>query len=133
MLFLQDIRFLHNFERRLKSSIEVMPGGVDKAVNNVWLQAPGVSTRKFARWTQLHHGHEGWIQGASLSSTGAVQQAIHIDIFEGSLLIEGHPLGRTAAGGVHEAGFLPSHFWNSHLSNLALWYTGHVLSAFQPF
>ena len=93
-LFISDIRLLHRLEAKIRRTIEITPAAVDQAVNSVWAEAKSDSTRKFTTWTFLTAPYEGWITAHSISSTGRLEQDIHINIFEGTFYIDGQPLGR---------------------------------------
>ncbi|KAL2041871.1 hypothetical protein N7G274_005656 [Stereocaulon virgatum] len=93
-LYISDIRLLHRLEAKIRRTIEITPAAVNQAVNSVWAEAKNDSTRKFTTWNFLKASHDGWITAHSISATGRLEQAIHIDIFEGTFLIDGQPLGR---------------------------------------
>ena len=93
-LFISDIKLVHRLDSRLRASVLAVPAAVDQAVNKVWAQAAGVASRNFTAWSFLPASHDGWITAKSTSIRGLHQQHVHIDIFEGTLLVDGQPLGR---------------------------------------
>lgn len=93
-LFIADLKLVHKLENRLRSSIIRFPQAVDQAVNSIWTEAGGKSSRTFSKWTFLSTSYSGWLTAHSVSHDGLLEQEIHINLFEGTLLIDGQPLGR---------------------------------------
>ena len=93
-LFVSDIKLVHRLEAKLRLSIQVLQSGVDEAVNSVWVEAKGQSSRKYSPWTFLPGPHPGWISAQSINAEGLPGQSVHFDMYEGTLLIDGQPLGR---------------------------------------
>ena len=92
--FLADIKIVHVLESRLTLSMQALPAAVSEAVNNVWAFAGAQTIREFTPWTCLSDSHRGWFTANSCKAWGIMQQTVHIDILEGTLLIDGQPLGR---------------------------------------
>ncbi|KAL6717793.1 hypothetical protein ACLMJK_003878 [Lecanora helva] len=93
-LFMADLRLVHRLENHLRKAIEAFPDSVNQAVNNVWADAEGGSARRYTKWTFLPPPYGEWLTAKVSSGEGFLEQTLHIDIFEGTLLIDGRPLGR---------------------------------------
>ena len=93
-LFVSDLKLVHHLESQLRRSIQSLNNAVNQAVNSVWAEAEGQSTRVFSSWTFLSDPHDGWVTAQSMSVDGLLEQSVFFDIFDGTLLIDGQPLGR---------------------------------------
>ena len=93
-MFIADIKLVHRLERQLKRSIDAFPEAVGQAINHVWADAGGSLSRQFSSWEFLPALHSGWMTATTALQDGLFQQNIHVDILEGTLLIDGRPLGR---------------------------------------
>ena len=93
-LFVSDLKLVHRLETQLRRAIQLLNHAVNLAVNNVWVDAEGLSTRVFSSWRLLSPPHDGWVTAQSTSINGSYIQSIHFNILDGTLLIDGHPLGR---------------------------------------
>lgn len=93
-LLISDLKLVKVLESRLRASIETHPKAVHQAVNNFWAEAGGKSSRTFTDWAFICTPYHGWFTALSIVQAGLVQQAVHIDLFEGTLLVDGQPLGR---------------------------------------
>jgi len=93
-LFIADLKLVQGLEDQLRISIHAFPKAVDQAVNKFWAEAGGNSSRKFTPWTFLSTSYSGWFKAQSVGQDGRLGQEVHIDLFEGTLLIDGQTLGR---------------------------------------
>jgi len=93
-LFIADLKLVQGLETQLRLSIIAFPKAVDQAVNNFWAETGGNSSRRFTLWTFLSTSYSGWFRAQSVSQDGLLEQEVHIDLFEGTLLIDGQQLGR---------------------------------------
>lgn len=87
-LLVNDLKLVHRLENKLRCSIDVFPEAVNNAVNSVWVEADGYPARPYSRWSFLSPPYSGWMTAKSL------EQSVHVDLLEGTLLINGRPLGR---------------------------------------
>ena len=93
-LYVSDLKMVHRLETQLRRAIQLLNHAVNLAVNNVWADAEGLSTRVFSPWRLLSPPHDGWVTSQSTSIDGSYIQSVHFSILDGTLLIDGHPLGR---------------------------------------
>lgn len=93
-LYVNDLKLVHNLEPQLRRAIHLLNEAVNEAVNSVWADAEGQSTRIFSSWTFLPDPHDGWVTTQSISVDGLLEQSVLFDILDGTLLIDGQPLGR---------------------------------------
>ncbi len=93
-LYVSDLKLVHRLESQLRRAIRLFNDAVNEAVNSAWEDAEGQSTREFTSWNFLPDPHDGWVTAQSISVDGLLEQEVLFDILEGTLLIDGHPLGR---------------------------------------
>ena len=93
-LYISDLKLVHRLESQLRRAIQLSNNAVNQAVNNVWVDAEGQSTRVFSSWGFLSDPHDGWVTAQSISVDGLHEQSVCFDILDGTLLIDGQPLGR---------------------------------------
>ena len=93
-LYVSDLKMVHRLETQLRRAIQLLNHAVNLAVNNVWADAEGLSARVFSPWRLLSPPHDGWVTAQSTSIDGSCIQSVHFSILDGTLLIDGHPLGR---------------------------------------
>ena len=89
----------HERERRLSVAIEgvlrdvilsdVSDRGIDLAVRNIW---PGYQTGP-TRWKPEQYPHSHWLVSTTAATANAHSQTVHINLLDGSLLVDGRPLG----------------------------------------
>ena len=92
-LYVSDLKLVHRLESQLCSAILSMNQAVDQAVNSVWADTEDQSTRVFTPWTLLSNPYDGWVTAQSISINGLLEQSVFFDMIEGTLLIDGQPLG----------------------------------------
>ena len=90
-LYIHDIKLLRSMEAKLRDSINKMQLAVSQAVNNVLGDTDKEARRAFTPWTFLH---SGWVTAHSIATNGLAAQQFHFEIFEGTLLVDGEPIGR---------------------------------------
>ena len=93
-LFIYNLKLTCRLETKIRLSISSSAAGVTQAVNSIWVEADGEASRQFTPWTFLEAPHDGWITARSIGVDDMLEQDIHLDIFEGTLLIDNQPLGR---------------------------------------
>jgi len=93
-LFIADLKLVQGLEDQLRMSVHAFPKAVDQAVNNFWAETGGSPSRRFTPWMFLSTSYRGWLKAQSVSQDGLLEQEVHIDLFEGTLLIDGQQLGR---------------------------------------
>lgn len=93
-LYVSDIKLVHHLEPQIRRAIRLLNNAVNQAVNSVWADAEGQSARVFSSWTFLPDPHDGWVTAQLISVDGLLEQSVFFDIHEGTLLIDGQPLGR---------------------------------------
>lgn len=92
-LYVSDLKLVHRLEPQLRGAILSMNHAVNQAVNNVWADAEGQSTRVFTPWAFLSTPYDGWVTAQSTNIDGLLEQSVFFDIIDGTLLIDGQPLG----------------------------------------
>ena len=93
-LYISDLKLMHCLEPQIRRAIGLMNDAVNQAVNSVWADADGQSMRIFSPWTFLSDPHDGWVTAQSISVHGLLKQSVHFSILDGTLLVDGQPLGR---------------------------------------
>ena len=93
-LYVSDLKLVHRLETQLRRAIQLLNHAVDLAINSVWVDAEGLPTRVFSPWRLLPPPHDGWVTAQSTSIDGSYIQSVHFSILDGTLLIDGNPLGR---------------------------------------
>ena len=93
-LYVSDLKLVHCLEPQLRRSIRFLSDAVNQAVNGVWVDAESQPTRSFTPWTLLSDRNDGWVTAQSISIDGVIEQSVHFNILDGTLLIDGQPLGR---------------------------------------
>ena len=93
-LYISDLKLVHRLEPHLRRAIELSNSAVNEAVNSLWADAKGQSPRVFSSWVFLPEPHDGWVTAQSIRVDGLREQSVFFDIFDGTLLIDGQPLGR---------------------------------------
>ncbi|KAJ7194004.1 hypothetical protein GGX14DRAFT_586998 [Mycena pura] len=88
-LLMRDRRLSHSIEPFLKARIEQDRGGLDKAVRREW---PGYSPD--GPWVFATGANECWASTQTASVAGADPQIVDVNIRNGTLLVDGKPLGR---------------------------------------
>ncbi|KAJ6533684.1 hypothetical protein B0H19DRAFT_1272325 [Mycena capillaripes] len=88
-LLMRDRRLSHSIEPFLKAKIEQHRGGLDKAVHREW---PGYSPD--GPWVFATGANECWASTQTASVAGADPQVVDVNIRNGTLLVDGKPLGR---------------------------------------
>ncbi|KAL8760683.1 MAG: hypothetical protein Q9184_003152 [Pyrenodesmia sp. 2 TL-2023] len=93
-LYVSDLKLVQSLELKIKWSVQHVQSAVSEAINSVWMDANSAAGRQFSVWTMLPVPHDNWATALSLSGEGIVQQTIHFNVIEGTLLIDGQLLGR---------------------------------------
>ncbi|CAF9942696.1 MAG: hypothetical protein ALECFALPRED_009917 [Alectoria fallacina] len=93
-LYVSDLKLVHDLESQLRRAIQLLNHAVNQAVNSVWTDAEGQCAREFSSWSFLSEPHDGWVTAQSTSVVGLLEQTVHFDILDGTLLIDSQPLGR---------------------------------------
>ncbi len=93
----RDLKMVHRMRFILRRSFEASPGSVESAINNVWPQSQGGTSRSYSESRFLELPHEWWIQSTIQAMRQTQQQTIHYHLLEGHLLIDGKPLGKLPA------------------------------------
>jgi hypothetical protein len=88
-LLMRDRRLSHSIEPFLRTRIEHNRDGLDKAVQCEW---PGY--RPADPWVFASGANGCWVSTGTASVAGANPQVIDINIRNGTLLVDGKPLGR---------------------------------------
>jgi hypothetical protein len=92
-------RLLLDRDRRLSLALESVVSeiiqadssdqGIDLAVGRVW-----PDYRPGSEWTPLPHPNSNWFLCTTASTTTQCSQFVHSNLLDGSLLVDGKPLGR---------------------------------------
>lgn len=90
----RDLRMVHRLERKVCESILACDDSITTAINRVWPDLNGASSRKFAQWRSQPSPNDRWVTSQTVASSGTYQQRVDYNIIEGTLLIDGRPLGK---------------------------------------
>ena len=93
-LLVYDLKLVHRLEDQIRRSIKAYPMAVNQAVNMMWADGGGSTARLFTPWTFLTESESGWITAKTICDDGMDEKSVHIDLVEGTLLIDGQPIGR---------------------------------------
>lgn len=93
-LYISDLKLVHRLESQLRRAIQSLNTAVNQAVNSLWADAEEQSTRVFSAWDFLPEPHDGWVTAQSMSVDDLLEQSVFFDILDGTLLVDGQPLGR---------------------------------------
>lgn len=93
-LYISDLKLVYCLEPQLRRAIQSLNDAVNQAVNSVWVDSEGQPTRSFTPWTLLSERYDGWVTAQSISIDSLIEQSVHFNILDGTLLIDGQPLGR---------------------------------------
>ncbi|KAF8554287.1 hypothetical protein OG21DRAFT_1522569 [Imleria badia] len=63
--------------------------GIDLAISRVWPDC-----RPGSEWSSLPYPHSRWLSCTTASTTTQCSQVVHFNLLDGSLLVDGKPLGR---------------------------------------
>lgn len=93
----RDLKMVYQMRDLLERSIKASPESLESAINTLWPQAEGGISRSFCETKFLEPPQERWVQSCIQATLQSHQQAIHFNILEGQLLIDGKPLGKLPA------------------------------------
>ncbi|KAL9002774.1 MAG: hypothetical protein Q9188_004316 [Gyalolechia gomerana] len=93
-LYISDLKLVHSLEPQIRLSVHNLRSAVNEAVNSVWMDTEGTSGREFSPWTMLPAPQDSWYTAQSIKGDGASEHSVHFNIMEGTLFIDGQPLGR---------------------------------------
>ncbi|MCJ1447859.1 MAG: hypothetical protein MMC23_008371 [Stictis urceolatum] len=94
-LYIGDLKLLHQLEPTIRLSIGLLPEAVSQAINVVWSEEKeGAWCRSFTCWEFLHGSQDWWITAKSIARNGMIEQDVHFNVLDGTMLIAGQPLGR---------------------------------------
>lgn len=93
-LYISDLKLVHRLEPQLRRAIQLQNAAVNRAINSLWADVEGQSTRAFSPWIFLPDPHDGWVTAQSIGVDELLGQSVFFDIIDGTLLIDGQPLGR---------------------------------------
>ena len=93
-LYVSDLKLVHCLEPQIRRAIPLLNDAVNQAVNSVWVDAEGQPTRAFTPWMLLSDPYDWWVTAQSISLDGVIKQKVDFSILDGTLLIDGQPLGR---------------------------------------
>jgi hypothetical protein len=91
LLLDRDRRLSLALESALSEIIQADSGdkGIDLAVGRVW-----PDYRPGSEWSPLPHPRSNWFLCTTASTTSQCSQVVHSNLLDGSLLVDGQPLGR---------------------------------------
>jgi hypothetical protein len=93
----RDLKMAHQMRFILRQSLQASPESLESAINDVWPQPEGDSSRSYSEPTFLESPHEWWIQSTVQATQQTRQQSIHYHVLEGHLAIDGQPIGKLPA------------------------------------
>lgn len=93
----RDLKMVYQMRNLLEQSIKASPGSLESAINTLWPQPEGGISRSFGEIKFLKPPNNWWVQSCIQATLQSHQQAIHFNILEGHLLIDGKPLGKLPA------------------------------------
>ena len=93
-LYISDIRLVGTLEHQLRRSIEMNQNAVNQAMSFVWGSEEKATSQAFTSWEFLAAPRDNWITAQSIATKEVASQEVYFDILEGTLLIDGQPIGR---------------------------------------
>lgn len=93
----RDLKMVYQMRDLLARSLRASPASLESAINTLWPQAEGGISRSFCEIKFLEPPNDWWVQSCIQATLQSNQQAIHFNILEGHLLIDGKPLGKLPA------------------------------------
>jgi len=89
LLLERDRRLLWRLQHAVSDIIEEGNNGIDLAVKRVW-----PTYRQGSRWHRDGSANSSWFTSSTLGCEGQKSQEVHLDILDGSLLVDGKAVGR---------------------------------------
>lgn len=96
-ILVRDLKMVWQMRSLLRRSINASPESLESAINTLWPQAEGGISRSFCDTKFLEPPREWWVQSHIQATLQSNQQAVHFNLLEGHLLIDGKPLGKLPA------------------------------------
>ena len=96
-ILIRDLKMVYQLRFLLQRSVKASPESLESVINTLWPQAEGDISRSFYETKFLEHPYEWWIQTCIQATLQSDQHAIHFNLLEGHLLIDGKPLGKLPA------------------------------------
>ncbi|KAI6118443.1 hypothetical protein F5141DRAFT_999967 [Pisolithus sp. B1] len=89
LLVERDCHLSWNLEELMGTMILEGDGGIDLGIKHVWQ-----GYRRGTQWKTVGVGNRSWFTASTSSSTTQCSQQVHFDILNGTLLVNGRPMGR---------------------------------------
>lgn len=93
----RDLKMVYQMRFLLRRSIKASPESLELAINTLWPLAGSGVSRSFRETKFLDPPNEWWVQSGIEATLQSSQQAIHFNLLEGQLYIDGKPLGKLPA------------------------------------
>lgn len=90
----RDLKMVHRIESKICESITAFNDSIADAINRVWPEPEGAASRRFAKWQFQSLPNDRWVTSETVASPGTIPQRVDYNIIEGTLLIDGRPLGK---------------------------------------
>jgi hypothetical protein len=94
---IRDIKMVYRMRFVLRKALDARPDTLISAIDTIWPESDGLSTRSSCETFFLPYPNEWWIQSNVEGTQESMQQTIHYHVLEGHLLIDGQPLGKLPA------------------------------------
>ncbi|KIK92145.1 hypothetical protein PAXRUDRAFT_147949 [Paxillus rubicundulus Ve08.2h10] len=89
LLLERDRRLSRTLEGIFSDLIMADDDGIDLAISEVWS-----AYRPGSKWQKLSHPNSRWFTCQTAATTAQCSQVVHFNLLDGSLLVDGKPLGR---------------------------------------
>ncbi|KAI9833796.1 MAG: hypothetical protein M1819_003531 [Sarea resinae] len=93
----RDTKMVYDLRFLLRRSLEASPETLMTAINIVWPGPEGSQSRSSLELTFLPCPNEWWIQSIVDETQQNTQQILHYHLLQGTLLVDGKPLGKLPA------------------------------------
>lgn len=95
-MLVRDLKMVYRMRFVIRRSLQTYPGSIHAAINNVWPQASGSSSRRFSSLSFVEKS-SWWIMVTVLGDLQSKTQTIFFNALEGHLFVDGKPLGKLPA------------------------------------
>ncbi|KAI9733803.1 MAG: hypothetical protein M1818_007070 [Claussenomyces sp. TS43310] len=91
---IRNLKMVYRMRDALREAFEESPDSLISALNLVWPEPSGGSSRQSSSLNFLPRPNEWWVLLVVDATRQSVQQTVHYHLLEGYLLIDGKPLGK---------------------------------------
>ena len=93
-LYISDIKLVLSLEHQLKGTVQAQQPAVCQALNRTWGDEEEGCSRAFTEWRFCSPPRDSWVTARTIAAHNLASQEVYFDLFDGTLLIDGQPVGR---------------------------------------